>query len=179
MESQILCVLILHDSASVISSVGVQNSDCQVVILKTAGAAFTNFFTIIPSTILLQANPDAPNSSKRGRIVEKLWKNCRKILRTLVRQAAGKNCGKIVERFCVPTSGRKIFLQFFHNFSPPPAGRRPANLSTIILQFFHNYSLLAVYPSKETKIPQQFCGKIVEEFGAFQIRGRIFLTAAD
>jgi hypothetical protein len=39
-------------------------------------AAFTkrfhDFSTIIPSTILLQANPDAPNSSKRGRIVEEL-----------------------------------------------------------------------------------------------------------
>jgi hypothetical protein len=55
----------------------------------------------------------------------------------------------------------------------------PQNLSTILPQFFHNYSLLAVYPSKETKIPQRFCGKIVEEFGACQIWGRIFLTAAD
>jgi hypothetical protein len=43
------------------------------------GAAFTKCFhnssTIIPSTILPQANPDAPNSSKQGRIVEELWKN--------------------------------------------------------------------------------------------------------
>jgi hypothetical protein len=31
---------------------------------------FHNSSMIIPSTILLQANPDAPNSSKRGRIVE-------------------------------------------------------------------------------------------------------------
>jgi hypothetical protein len=39
-----------------------------------AGAAFTKFFhnfsTIIPSTILLQATPDAPNSSTQGRIEE-------------------------------------------------------------------------------------------------------------
>jgi hypothetical protein len=60
--------------------------------------------------------------------------------------------GRIVEE----SSGRKIFLQFFHNSYP-----------------------LAVYPSKETKFPQQFCGKIVEEFGACQILGRIFLSAAD
>jgi hypothetical protein len=63
-------------------------------------AAFTKYFhnscTIFPSTILLQANPDAPNSSKRGRIVEELWKNCRKILMALDRQRSGeelwKNC---------------------------------------------------------------------------------------
>jgi hypothetical protein len=59
----------------------------------------------------------------------------------------------------------------------PDEGRQ--NLSTIFLQFFHNFSLLAVYPSEETMILQQFCGKIVEEFGACQIRGRIFLTVAD
>jgi hypothetical protein len=65
-----------------------------------AGAAFTKCFynssTIIPSSILPQANPDAPNSSKRGRIVEELWKNCRKILRAPVRQAAGKNLTSIL-----------------------------------------------------------------------------------
>jgi hypothetical protein len=44
---------------------------------------FHNFSTIIPSTILLQANPDAPNSSTRGRIEEEVWKNCRKILQAL------------------------------------------------------------------------------------------------
>jgi hypothetical protein len=45
------------------------------------GAAFTKCFynssTIIPSSILPQVNPDAPNSSKGGKIVEELWKNCR------------------------------------------------------------------------------------------------------
>jgi hypothetical protein len=37
----------------------------------------------------------------------------------------------------------------------------------------------AVNPSEETKILRRFCGKIVEEFGACQIRGNIFLSAAD
>jgi hypothetical protein len=55
----------------------------------------------------------------------------------------------------------------------------PQNLSTIFLQFVYNFSLLAVYPSEETKILRQFCGRIVEEFGACQIRGGIFLSAAD
>jgi hypothetical protein len=46
------------------------------------GAAFTKCFhnssTIIPSTILPQANPDAPkNSSKRGRVVEELLKKAK------------------------------------------------------------------------------------------------------
>jgi hypothetical protein len=50
---------------------------------RIAGAKLTkcfhNFSMIIPSTILLQANPDAPNSFTRGTIVEEWWKNCRKI----------------------------------------------------------------------------------------------------
>jgi hypothetical protein len=51
---------------------------------------------------------------------EKLWKNCRQILRALL---------------------RKIFLQFFHNFSPPPLPVEGLqNLSTILPQFFHNSS---------------------------------------
>jgi hypothetical protein len=56
------------------------------------GAAFTKYFhnssTIFPSTILPQANPDAPNE-------EELWKNCRNILQAL---EAGKNCGRIAEK---------------------------------------------------------------------------------
>jgi hypothetical protein len=67
----------------------------------------------------------------------------------------------------------------FYNSSTIFPRRRPQNLSTIFLQFVHNFSLLAVYPSEETKILWQFCGRIVEEFGACQILGRIFLTAAD
>jgi hypothetical protein len=54
-----------------------------------SGAEFTKYFhnssTIFPTTILPQANPDAPNE-------EELWKNCRNILQA---RAAGKNCGKI------------------------------------------------------------------------------------
>jgi hypothetical protein len=56
------------------------------------GAAFTKYFhnssTIFPSTILPQDNPDAPNE-------EELWKNCRNFLQA---RAAGKNCGRIVEK---------------------------------------------------------------------------------
>jgi hypothetical protein len=55
---------------------------------------FPQFSTIIPSTILLQDNPDAPNSSTQGRIEEELWKNCRKIFQDLNWQ--GRR-GKIVE----------------------------------------------------------------------------------
>jgi hypothetical protein len=101
------------------------------------GAAFTkyfyNFSTIIPSTILLQANPDAPNSSKRGRIVEKLWKNCRKILRTLVRQA------RIVEKLYKYFACARPGAKYFYNFSTilprrlPDEG--PQNLSTILPRF--------------------------------------------
>jgi hypothetical protein len=57
------------------------------------GVAFTECFhkfsTIIPSTILLQANADLPNHAKRARMVEELWK-------------------RIVKRL----------LQFFDNYSP-------------------------------------------------------------
>jgi hypothetical protein len=53
---------------------------------------------------------------------EKLWKNCRKILRALL---------------------QKIFLQFFHNYSLPPLPVEDSqNLSTIFLQFFYNSSTI-------------------------------------
>jgi hypothetical protein len=81
-----------------------------------------------------------------------LWKNCGNIVDDFVGPRTAAQGGKIVEE----SSGRKIFLQFFHNSDP-----------------------LASYPSKETKFPQQFCGKIVEEFAACQIWRRIFLSAAD
>jgi hypothetical protein len=60
------------------------------------GRYLTNVFTIksstiIPSKILPQANPHAPNSSKRGKIVEEFWTNNRKIFEA---RAAGKNCKK-------------------------------------------------------------------------------------
>jgi hypothetical protein len=101
-----------------------------------------------------------------------LWKNCRKILRALNRQRSGlelwKNCPGAKSFYNSST----ILQQFFPAALPE---ERPQNLSTI----FHNSSLLAVYPGKETKIIRQFCGKIVEEFGACQIRGRIFLAATD
>jgi hypothetical protein len=92
---------------------------------------------IIPSTILLQANLDAPNSSKRGRIVEELWKNCSRILQA--RADSGRR-GKIVEELkkYFWTSARKIFLQFFHNSSPPGCLKREGR--QIFLQFFHNSS---------------------------------------
>jgi hypothetical protein len=92
--------------------------------------------------------------------------------------AARNNCGRIVEIF-----SEGVHAKSFYNYSTifprrlPDEG--PQNLSTIFLQFFHNFSLLAVYPSEETKILRQFCGRIVGEFGACQIRGRIFLSAAD
>jgi hypothetical protein len=106
-------------------------------------------------------------------IVEELWKNCRKILQTLDRQ------GIIVEILSKERAQNlsTILPQFFPAACMPDEG--PQNLSTIFLQFIHNYSLLAVYHSKETKILRRFCGRIVEEFDACQIWGRIFLTAAD
>jgi hypothetical protein len=106
---------------------------------------FPQFFYIIPSTILPHANPNAPNSSKRGRIVEELWKNCRKMLRVLVLQVPGKNCRRIVEIFCAWTCARKIFLQFFYNSSTIFSRRLPDEgtqiLSTIIPQLFPAGSL--------------------------------------
>jgi hypothetical protein len=142
------------------------------------GTAFTKCFynssTIIPSSILPQDNPDATNSSKRGKIVEELWKNCRKIFRVLVRLAAGKNPRSILRL-------DERAPNFFYNFSTvfqqffPTACRGRAR--KIFLQFFHNSSLMAVYPSGETKFLQGFWGRIVEECNACQIRGRIFHTA--
>jgi hypothetical protein len=92
---------------------------------------------IIPYTILLQANPDAPNSSKRGRIEEELWKNCSNILQA---GADRGRRGKIVEELkkYFQTSARKIFLKFFNNSSSPGCLKRegPQSISTIFPQFF-------------------------------------------
>jgi hypothetical protein len=89
----------------------------------------------------------------------------------------------VAKIFCKNCPGAKSFYnsstilpQFFPAALPDEG---PQNLSTIFPQFFHNSDPLAVYPSKETKFPRRFCGKIVEEFGACQILGRIFLSAAD
>jgi hypothetical protein len=114
--------------------------------------------------------------ARRGRIVEELWKNCRKILWALERQRRGKF-------FWKNPPGAKSFYNSSTILPRCAAGRGPAksfyNFSTIFPQFFHNSDPLAVYPSKETKFPRRFCRKIVEEFGACQIWRRIFLSAAD
>jgi hypothetical protein len=145
-----------------------------------AAAAFTKCFynssTIIPSSILPQANPDAPNSSKRGKIVEELWKKCRKILRALVRQVEGKNPRSILR---LDEHAQNLFYNFstiFPQFFPAACRARARK---IFLLLFHNSSLMAVYPGLETKFLQGFWGRIVEEFRACQIRGWIFPTAAD
>jgi hypothetical protein len=75
------------------------------------------FYEFIPSSILPRTNPDAPNFSKRGKIVEELWKNCRKILRALFRQAAGKNPRSILR---LDERAQNLFF----------------NLSTISREFF-------------------------------------------
>jgi hypothetical protein len=128
-----------------------------------AGAAFTKCFynssTIIPSSILPQANPDAPNSSKRGKIVEELWKNCRNILWAHVRQAAGKNLRSI---FRLYARAQNLFFNFstiFPQFFPTACRARARK---IFLQFFHNSSLMEVYPSEETKFLPGFWGRIVK-----------------
>jgi hypothetical protein len=97
-------------------------------------------------------------------------------LRALDRQRSGEYLWKN------RPGAKSSFLQFFHNSSTildssPP--RCPTRARQIFIQFFHNSSPLAVYPSKETKILRRFCGRIVEEFRACQIRGWIFLAAAD
>jgi hypothetical protein len=97
------------------------------------GDAFTKYFhnssTIIHSTTLPQANPDAPNSSKRGRIVEELWENCRQILRALDRQRSGEELWK-------SRPGAKSFYNSSTILPRRAAGRGPAksvyNLSTIL-----------------------------------------------
>jgi hypothetical protein len=114
------------------------------------GAEFTkcfhNFSTIIPSTILFQANPDAPNSSTQGKIVEELWKNCRNIFQR---------------------SARKIFLQFFHNSSTilpqffPAACRTKAR--KIFLQLFYDFSTIIPCWQFTLARKQRFYGDFVEE----------------
>jgi hypothetical protein len=64
-------------------------------------------------------------------------KNCRKILRALVRR--GRIVEKLKKYFArAPLENiSTIFLQFFHNsFLPPLPVEGPQNLSTILLQFF-------------------------------------------
>jgi hypothetical protein len=80
---------------------------------------------------------------------EKLWQNCRKILRALL---------------------QKIFLQFFHHYSLPPLPvEGPQNLSTIVLQFFHNSSLCGriwcIRIGLEKNCRRNNRRKIVETFG--------------
>jgi hypothetical protein len=58
----------------------------------------------------------------------------------------------------------KSFYNSFTIFSRRLPDEGPQNISTIFLQFSHNFSLLAVYPSEETKILRRFCGRIVETF---------------
>jgi hypothetical protein len=98
-------------------------------------------------------------------------------LRAFFRQAAGKNCGRIVERFCVHNSSTvipcrpclsrvcKIFLQFFYNFS------------TIFLQFFHNSSLCGriwcIRIGLEKNCRRNNCRTIVEIFGECRPRGNL------
>jgi hypothetical protein len=92
---------------------------------------YPQFSTIIPSTILPLANPDAPNSSKQGRIVEEFWKNCRKILRALVRQRLGeelwKNCRKILRALVRQRHGEELWKN-------RPVAKSFYNVSTILLK---------------------------------------------
>jgi hypothetical protein len=72
---------------------------------------------IIPFTILLQPNPDAPNSSKRRRIVEELWKNCRRIEEIFSDERA-QNLSSILPQFFpagLPEEGG--LAKSFYNFS--------------------------------------------------------------
>jgi hypothetical protein len=94
---------------------------------------FHNSSTIIPSTILPQANPDAPNSSKQGRVVEELKKNCGRIVERFcgssTGSAAGKNCGRIVR-----VQNLSTIIPQFCPAALPDEG--PQNLSTIFPQLF-------------------------------------------
>jgi hypothetical protein len=105
--------------------------------MGTPGAAFTKCFhissTIIPSTIIPQANPDAPNSSNQERIVEELWKNCRKIVRALDRQRSREELWKNRPGAKYFYNSSTILLQFFPAALPDEG---PQNISTIFPQFF-------------------------------------------
>jgi hypothetical protein len=79
------------------------------------------------------SSPAAPNSSKQGRIVEELWKNCRKILWSLTGSAAGKNWWKNRPGAKSFYNSSTILPQFFPAALP---GEGPQNLSTIFPQFF-------------------------------------------
>jgi hypothetical protein len=130
---------------------------CSSVNIGRPGAAFTKCFynssTIFPSTILLQANPDAPNSSKRGKIVEELWKNCRKILGALDRQRSREELWK-------NRPGAKSFYNFsailpqFFPAALPDEG--PAN-------FFYNFSTILPCWLFTLVRKQRFYGNFVEK----------------
>jgi hypothetical protein len=94
-----------------------------------------------------------PSSGRGGaKIVEELWKNCRKILCVLL---------------------RKIFLQLFHNYSLPPLPiEGPQNRSTILPQLFYNSSLCGriwcILIGLEKNCRRNNRRKIVETFGEFR-----------
>jgi hypothetical protein len=75
-------------------------------------------------------------SARRGRIVEELWKNCKKILWALERQRKGKFFGRLLRAQNLST----ILPQFFPAALPDEG---PQNLSTIFPQFFPNSDPLA------------------------------------
>jgi hypothetical protein len=74
-------------------------------------------------------------------------------LQALVRQAVRKNPRSILR---LDERAQNLFYNFstiFPQFFP--AAYR-ARARKIFLQFFHNYSRMAVYPSEETKFLQKF-----------------------
>jgi hypothetical protein len=93
-------------------------------------------------------------------------KNCRKIVERFCGPSsgstAGKNCGKIVERFCART-----ILPHFIPAALPVQG--PQNLSTIVPQLFYNSSSLGriwcIRIGFEKNCRRKNRRRIVETFG--------------
>jgi hypothetical protein len=102
---------------------------------------------------------------QQGKIVEKLWKDFAGLRPAGSGEKLWKNCRKILRALL-----QKLFLQFFHNYSLPPlpvGGWQ--NLSTIFLQFFHNSSLCGriwcIRIGLEKNCRRNNRRKIVEKFG--------------
>ncbi len=86
-------------------------------------------------------------------------------MRAFVRQAAGKNCGKIVERFCAHS-----FRKYFYNYCTIiPYRPCLSRVRKIFLQFFLNSSLCGIIwcirIGLEKNCRRNNRRKIVETFG--------------
>jgi hypothetical protein len=124
-----------------------------------------NVSTILLRLFLLQFFPKPIRAHQILPNEETLWKNCRKILRTLDRQRSREELWKNRPGAKSFYNSATILPQFFPAALPVEG---PQNHSTILPSWL--FTLVR---------KQRFYCDFVEELGACQIRGRIFLAAAD